>query len=299
MNKETQGLLTETRNPRSMELDTMNALEIASLMNEEDENVIQAIKRELPNIAKAIELFAKTYKTGGNIFYMGAGSSGRYAILDMVELRPTFGVDPSRFKGLMAGGPNAMYSAKENSEDDMESAIKDLEEAKIKEGDLLIGLAASGRTPYVLAGLEKAKEIGASTITISCVQEDKIGAFGDIAIHLLCGPEILTGSTRLKAGTAEKMVLNIISTGAFILNGKVYENLMVDLVPSNSKLVDREIRIVQEATGVSKEKAEYALQECNRSAKEAIVMLKLGCSALEAKSALEKTDGFVRKAIEK
>lgn len=298
MDHPVQTPLTERRNPHSTHLDTMSALEIASLMNEEDKNVIEAIHKALPSIAKAMEQFAKTYASGANIFYIGAGSSGRYAVLDMAELPPTFGVDPNRFKGVMAGGPSAMYSAKENSEDDMEAARKDLEEAGIKKGDLLIGLAASGQTPYVLSGMQKAKEIGASTISISCVDVDKISDYADIAIHLLCGPEVLTGSTRLKAGTAEKMVLNMISTGAFVLNGKVYENLMVDLIPSNSKLVKREVRIVQEATGASVEEAEKALQECSRSAKEAIVMLKLGCDAANAKLALAKAGGFVRKAIE-
>lgn len=289
--------LTERRNPRSTHLDRMSSLEIATLMNEEDKHVVEAVRHALPDISKAMELFAKKYAEGANIFYIGAGSSGRYAILDMAELPPTFGVDPRQFKGLMAGGPEAMYRAKENSEDDEEAARKDLEEAGMKKGDLLIGLAASGQTPYVLSGMKKAKEEGALTISISCVEEDKIGEYADIPIRLLCGPEILTGSTRLKAGTAEKMVLNMISTGAFVLCGKVYENLMVDLIPSNSKLVKRETRIVQEATGTDEEEAEKALRECSRSAKEAIVMIKLGCDAESAKLALKKAGGFVRKAI--
>ncbi len=297
MNKQTC-LLTEERNPRSKSLDTMSALEIASLMNDEDTKVIKAVHDALPEIAKAMELFAKVYAEDGNIFYIGAGSSGRYAILDMAELQPTFGVDPNRFKGLMAGGESAMYRAKENSEDDMDAAIIDLERAGIKKGDLLIGLAASGQTPYVYSGLKKGKEVGASTISISCVKEDKISAYADISIHLLCGPEVLTGSTRLKAGTAEKMTLNIISTGAFVLNGKAYENLMVDLVPTNSKLIKRETNIVMEATGANEEEAKKALSLCDNKAKEAIVMLKLRCSPGEAKIALEKANGFVRKAIQ-
>ena len=289
--------LTERRNPASYGLDKMNALEITTLMNQEDENAIRAVRNASPEIAKAMELFAMVYQAGGRIAYMGAGSSGRYGILDMVELMPTFGVDPNQFIGLLAGGKEAMFRAQENSEDSLAGAEKDIGSIPFQKGDLLIGIAASGRTPYVIRGLEIAQRKGMHTISISSTENDLVSPYAEISIHLLCGPEVLTGSTRLKAGTAEKMALNIISTGAMVLSGKVYQNLMVDLLPSNAKLHDRSIRIVMEAASCSREKAEDTLRKCGYHPKEAIVMIRLSCSREEAQKALKEAGGFVDKAI--
>lgn len=297
MNCDLTKLETERRNPETMDLDVMSALEIATVMNKEDAQVLSAIQNQLPQIAAAIDLCSVTYQKGGRLVYLGAGSSGRYAVVDAVECRPTFGVEKKTFTALLAGGHKAIWNSVEGAEDSAAFAEKDLKKAKLNNRDVLIGLTASGRTPYVLAGMRLAKTLGVKTIGISCTKADLISELSDIAINLSCGPEILTGSTRLKCGTAEKLVLNMISTGAMVRSGKVYQNLMVDVIQSNEKLHARAENIVMEATGCSSALANRKLAEADGYCKVAIVSILLKCDVKEARRALKQNGGFVRKAV--
>jgi len=298
MNCEIGLLDTEKRNAKTLHLDEMSALEIAQTMNAEDSIVVRAIKDKLPEISKAMELCASAYQSGGRIIYMGAGSSGRYAVADAVECPPTFGVKKTTFTAILAGGHRAIWNSVEGAEDDIDAARKDIVKIKLNPKDVFIGLAASGRTPYVIEGLVLAKKVGCKTITISCNQTALIAKYADIAINVLCGPEVITGSTRLKSGTAEKLVLNMISTGAMVRSGKVYQNLMVDVVQSNEKLRARAIRIVMEATGCDEGLAAERLKESDGFCKVAITSILLNCSVNEARIALKKNGGFVHKAVE-
>lgn len=287
-------LTTELRNPKSMELDNKSIKEVLLLMNEEDATVPLAVKKEIDNIESVVKGVVKAFKNGGRLIYVGAGTSGRLGILDASECPPTFGVEPTLVQGLIAGGEKAILKAIEGAEDDEESGQLDLKAISINEKDVVVGIAASGRTPYVIGALKYANEVGATTASISNNKHSVIGKIAQIAIEVETGPEVLTGSTRLKAGTAQKLVLNMISTASMIGIGKVYENLMVDVLPTNKKLVERSKRIIMEATGVDYDTAQTYFLRANQEVKPAIVMILLNCSYEEALDKLEKSNGFIR-----
>lgn len=291
-------MATEQRNPNTMEIDTLSTLEMVKRINNEDKTVALAVERELPAIAEAIDVITGQLKKGGRLFYCGAGTSGRLGVLDASECPPTYGVSPDLVVALIAGGKEALLSAREGAEDDFSLCEADLRAHDFCKNDVLVGIAASGRTPYVLGGMRYAKACGAPVISLTCNEGSQMAAEADIAISPVVGPEVVTGSTRMKAGTAQKLVLNMLSTGVMIKRGKVYENLMVDVQPTNEKLIARTRRIVMLATGVSEEEAEAALSQCSHHPKTAIVMIKRGVDAQEAAMLLLDADGFVRKAIE-
>lgn len=291
-------LTTERRNPKTMELDTFSPLQIATIMNEEDLNVVAGVKEVLPQIAQAIEWCGNALKNGGRIIYMGAGTSGRLGLLDAVECPPTFGVPFEKVVGLLAGGEKAFIKAVEGAEDKKELGVEDLKSINCNSSDVVIGLAASGRTPYVIGGLEYANDLGCKTIAVACNKNSKVGSCAQLAIEPDNGPEVLTGSTRLKSGTSQKMICNMISTGSMILNGKVYQNLMVDVMQTNEKLVTRAENIIMAATDCTREVAQKARIESNGRVKLAIVMVLMNCTVEEAEAQLEKAEGKVRVAIE-
>lgn len=291
-------LATEQRNPATMDLDTFTPLQIAEAMNHEDQRAVEAVHAVLPQVATAISWATEALARGGRIVYLGAGTSGRLGVLDAVECPPTFGVSYDTVIGLIAGGEHAFVQAKEGEEDRAEGGAQDLRAHSLSADDLVVGLAASGRTPYVIGGLRYASSIGARTVAIACNRNSEIGAAADLAIEPETGPEVLSGSTRLKAGTAQKLILNMISTGAMTGIGKVYENLMVDVKQSNEKLVTRAQNIVMEACSCSRDVAEQTLAEADGSVKLAITMLLLDCSAEAASDALEKSHGHIRQALE-
>lgn len=290
-------LTTESRNPRTMNLDEMSPLQLVSVMNQEDLYVVSAVKAVLPQVATAVQWAKETLEAGGRLIYFGAGTSGRLGVLDAVECPPTFGVSSDVVVGLIAGGERAFVRAVEGAEDDPELCKKELLAINLKESDLAVGLAASGRTPYVIGGLRYAKEIGCRTVAIACNKDSAIGKEADLAIEPTPGPEVLTGSTRLKAGTAQKMILNMISTGSMVGIGKAYQNLMVDVQQTNNKLVVRAQNITMAATGCTRDEAAAALHEANGSAKVAIVMLLTKVSAKEAQNQLDAVQGHVRDAL--
>ncbi|GBU11275.1 N-acetylmuramic acid 6-phosphate (MurNAc-6-P) etherase [Erysipelotrichaceae bacterium] len=290
-------LTTEKRNEKTLHLDEMNGVELAQIMNEEDAKVSQAVGEIVPMIGEAIEIIAAAFKKGGRLIYTGAGTSGRLGVLDAVECVPTFGVAPEQVVGLIAGGEKAFVLAVEGAEDSEQLGIDDLKKINLNADDVVVGIAASGRTPYVIAGLEYANEIGAATIAVTCNKNSLVGKASKLPLEIDAGPEVLTGSTRLKSGTAQKMILNMLSTGAMVRTGKAYKNLMVDVLQTNIKLVERAKNIVMEATGVERAVAEKALLASNNHPKLAIVMLLADCSAADAKIRLEKAEGFVSKAI--
>ncbi|MEG0552542.1 MAG: N-acetylmuramic acid 6-phosphate etherase, partial [Carnobacterium sp.] len=244
-------LATETRNKQTMHLDELSVLEIMKLMNKEDQTVAEKVALEIPQITKVVNTIIKSFNQEGRLIYMGAGTSGRLGVLDAAECVPTFSVNPSMVQGLIAGGMKAMTVAVEGAEDSKELGEEDLKTIGLTEKDTVIGIAASGRTPYVIGGLEYAKKVGAATATLSCNKNAEISQYAQLPIEVEVGPEVLTGSTRLKSGTAQKLVLNMLSTGAMIGVGKVYQNLMVDVKPSNKKLEERSKRIIMEATECS------------------------------------------------
>ena len=291
-------LTTESRNPDTMNLDCMTYLEIAQVMNREDAKTISAVEKVLPEVAIAIEWATESLKQGGRIIYIGAGTSGRLGLLDAVECPPTFGVSPDVVVGLIAGGDRAFVKAVEGAEDSPVLCEQELIKIKLKQEDIVIGLAASGRTPYVIHGLRFANATGCKTVAVACNKGSDIGKEAMLAIEPEPGPEVLTGSTRLKAGTAQKMVLNMISTGSIVGIGKAYENLMVDVIQSNEKLIVRAQNIVITATGCKREDAREALDAAKGHVKTAIVMILLGCDALQAKKRLEAGDGKTRKALQ-
>ena len=288
-------LSTEGRNEKTKDIDLLSAGEIIRIMNEEDLKVIEAVKGALPQIEVLIEQTTKAYKNGGRIVYIGAGTSGRLGLMDAVEVVPTFNSD--RFIGLIAGGDNAFVKAVEGAEDSKELCVSDLKNIGLSDRDFVIGIAASGRTPYVIGGLDYARSIGAGTGCLCCNIDTEIAKHCDWPIELSAGPEVLIGSTRLKSGTCQKMVLNMISTATMIGAGKVYSNLMVDVRETNEKLVERCRRIVMEATGCEHDKADVVLKETNNSCKLAIVMILLNISKEEAEKRLEEAEGSVRKAL--
>lgn len=288
-------LTTEQRNPETMDLDELSTLEIIKKMNEEDNKVIAAVNKELPAIAKIIDEVTLCLKKGGRLIYMGAGTSGRIGLLDAVECPPTFGMDPSRVIGILAG--NNKDHAKEEAEDDPELAKNDLQKINLSANDIVIGLAASGRTPYVIGGLDYANMMGAQTAAIACNKNAAISKHAKLFVEVDNGPEVLSGSTRLKAGTAQKMICNMISTASMVNLGKVYENLMVDVDVSNKKLYHRWIGIVMSATGCDRAAAEAMYELSEHSAKAAICMLKLNCPLNKAKELLEENEGSIKKAL--
>lgn len=292
-----KGMTTERRNPRTMQLDTMSELEIVTAMNDEDARVPLAIAKKLPEIAQAARWAVEAFEQGGRLFYMGAGTSGRLGVLDAAECPPTFGVDPGMVVGLIAGGEKAFIKAVEGAEDSRELGRQDLESRQLTQKDFVIGIAASGRTPYVLGGLAYAKELGCRTAAIACNPGSAIGKAADLAIEVEVGPEVLTGSTRLKSGTAQKLILNMISTASMVRMGKAYQNLMVDVMQTNEKLHTRAENIVMDATGAERAEARSAIDAAGGSVKCAITMLLANCSAQEAKSRLEAAGGHVRTAI--
>lgn len=291
-------LISETRNAQTMALDGVSTREMVGLLNQEDAQVAPAVAAVLDEVAKAVDAAAMALQAGGRIIYMGAGTSGRLGVLDASECPPTFGVPHGLVVGLIAGGPGALLKAVEGAEDSLQLGEEDLKALNLTAEDLVVGIAASGRTPYVIGGLRYAKATGCTTVAISCNPASPIASEAAIAISPVVGPEALTGSTRLKSGTAQKMVLNMISTGAMVKFGKVYQNLMVDMKASNIKLVDRACRMLMEATGVERAQAEQVLQQTDHEVKPAILMVLTGLDAASARARLEEHRGFLRAALE-
>lgn len=292
-----ENLSTEKRNNNTMKMDEMSVLEILETMNQEDRLVPKAIETELANIEKAVQKAIRSFKAGGRLIYIGAGTSGRLGILDAVECVPTFGVSSEQVVGIIAGGTEAIKTAIEGVEDNPELGMEDLKAISLKADDTVVGIAASGRTPYVIGALQYAKQIGAETIAISCNKGAEVSGYADTAIEIETGAEVLTGSTRLKAGTAQKLVLNMISTAAMIGIGKVYGNLMVDVQATNAKLIERSKRIIMDAAQVDYETAQRYYSEADGHVKTAIVMSLLDCTKEQAVEKLEIAGGFVRKAL--
>lgn len=290
-------LLTEHRNAASHALDTMGTEELLALMNAEDAKVAPAVGAVIPEIALVVELAVAALRAGGRLIYVGAGTSGRLGVLDAAECVPTFGVSPETVQAAIAGGEAAMTRSVEEAEDRAEVGAADLAARRVGRNDLVLGITASGLTPYVLGALRYAREAGARTALLACNDCAEAGDYADVVISPVVGPEVLTGSTRLKAGTAQKLVLNMISTATMVRLGKVYQNLMVDMKPTNKKLLDRAVRIIQAVTGCGEEEAAAALAGAENEIKTAIVMVDTGCDAAAARRALARVDGFVRRAI--
>ena len=291
-------LTTESRNENTLNIDKVSTLEMVKIINNEDKKVAFAVENELENIAKAIDGIVDRINRGGRLIYIGAGTSGRLGILDASECPPTYGVSEELVQGIIAGGKEAIFRAKEGAEDSEELAITDLKDKFLSENDVIVGLAASGRTPYVIGGLKYANDIGALTISVTCNGDSEVSKVAQISIAPIVGAEVVTGSTRLKAGTAQKLVLNMLSTGTMIKLGKVYGNLMVDVKATNEKLVERAKRIVCEATGVERGQAEKTLKETNFDVKLAIFMILSGLNINDAKEKLSKNKGYIAKAME-
>lgn len=289
---------TETRNVNTMNLDAMSPREIVEVMNQEDQNVIQAVHGQLDQIAQAVVLITKALENSGRLIYMGAGTSGRLGVLDAVECVPTFGVEDDVVIGLIAGGEKAFVRAVEGSEDSKELAQENLKQLNLCANDVVVGIAASGRTPYVISGLEYAREVGCKTVSVACNANSAVSAYADVPIEAVVGPEVLTGSTRLKAGTCQKMILNMLSTASMVGIGKAYQNLMVDVLQTNEKLHVRAQNIVMQATGSSREEAADMLSKCDGNAKTAIVCILLRCDPDTAREKLSNAKGKVRDAIE-
>lgn len=291
-------LHTERRNENSMDIDARSTSEILKIINDEDKTVPMAVEKELPYIEQAVELIVAALKNQGRLLYFGAGTSGRLGVVDASECPPTFGTDPEMIQGFIAGGREAMFRAQEGAEDLEENGANDVIAAKVNSKDIVCGIAASRRTPYVIGAVKKAKELGAKTLYITC---NPRGEFDikevDVAICPYVGPEVIMGSTRMKSGTAQKLVLNMLTTASMIRLGKVYENMMIDLQMTNKKLVERSKRIVMTITGVDYEVAAEVLEKAGGHVKTALVMIKAGVSAEKAKELLSKADGFVRNAI--
>ena len=290
-------LITEQRNPNSMHVDSLSALEIVQLMNKEDKQVPLAIEKCLPQIAQAVECIVSAFQQGGRLVYIGAGTSGRLGVLDASECPPTFGVSPEMVKGIIAGGERALRHPIEGAEDSKTHAVVDLQTIQFSSKDVLVGIAASGRTPYVIGALEYAKSLGSVTVSIASNPNSAMANIVDIAIDTVVGPEVLTGSSRLKSGTAQKLVLNMLTTASMILMGKCYQNLMVDVQASNEKLKARAIHIVMQATDCDKALAEETLKQADQNAKLAIMMILSGLDRAQAEALLEKHQGKLQLAL--
>ncbi len=290
-------LITEKQNTTSKNIDTVPTLEMIKLINKEDQTVALAVEKTLADIAKAVDLIVAQLQKGGRLIYIGAGTSGRLGILDASECPPTFGTDPNKIIGLIAGGKTAILKAVENAEDKPEQGKQDLIDIAFNQNDVLVGIAASGRTPYVLGAMDYAKRQKAKVISISCNPNTKMTKKAHVSITPIVGPEVITGSSRLKAGSAQKMILNMLSTGSMIKMGKVFGNLMVDVEATNEKLMNRQTSIVMQAADCNEKDAETALNACGRHCKTAILMVLTGKDALEAKTLLSEKNGFLRDAI--
>ena len=288
---------TERRNPLTANIDTLSTLEMAKLINSEDHPCAEAVEAVLPQIAQSIDIIYDKIRSDGRLFYAGAGTSGRLGVLDAAECPPTYGVDPGLVVGLIAGGPAAFLKAIEGAEDSAELGRQDLIDHQFTDRDALVGIAASGRTPYVIGAMDYARSVGAPVIALVCTHNSEMSRHADVTIDPVPGPEVVTGSSRMKSGTCQKLVLNMLSTCVMIKSGKVYGNLMVDVQATNQKLVRRAISIVCEATGETEEKAKAALDQCGFSCKTAIVMLLLNLDAPAAKAALDQADGRIAQAI--
>jgi N-acetylmuramic acid 6-phosphate etherase len=289
-------LVSEARNPDTLQIDLMSTPQILAAMNAEDARVADAVRTVLPEVAAAVERIVEAFKAGGRLIYMGAGTSGRLGVLDASECPPTFGVPEGMVVGLIAGGDRALRHPIEGAEDSPDEGRRDLEKVELSPKDVVVGIAVSGRTPYVIGGLAYAKEVGAVTTSLCCNPDSAIARMADIAISPVVGPEALTGSTRLKSGTAQKLVLNMLTTASMIRSGKSYENLMVDLSVSNEKLAARATRMLVEVTGCSPAEAEDYLVASNNNVKLAILMALTGLDAAEGERALRDADGFLRRA---
>lgn len=294
--KDIDGLGTEKRNEKTSNLDILSTREIIQIMNEEDLNVVKGVKEALPQIEQVVKVMIETLQNGGRIIYAGAGTSGRTGVIDAVECGPTFSCT-TEFVALMCGGPGAVFKAVEGAEDKGELCVQDLKNVNYTNKDLFIGVAASGRTPYVIGGIEYVKSLGGKTACVCCNINTKIGAMVDYPIECSAGPEVLTGSTRLKSGTCQKVIINMLSTASMIGMGKIYKNLMVDVMATNEKLVERCRHIVMDATECDYKTADEALNKSNNHCKEAIVMILLGVDCETAKQKLQEAKGFVRKAL--
>lgn len=292
-------ILTEARNPDTLDIDTLPTLEVVRRINQEDQKIPAAVAEVLPEVAAAVDWIVESYRQGGRLIYLGAGTSGRLGILDASECPPTYGTDPELVQGLIAGGLEAVFRSIEGAEDSLTQAAEDLKVKKLSARDTVVGIAASGRTPYVIGGLKYAREIGCRTVAVTCSPGSEMEKNADLTICAQAGPEVIMGSTRMKAGTAQKLILNMLTTASMIRTGKVYSNLMVDVQATNSKLIERGKRIVMLATGVGREEAEQVLREAGGSAKVAITAILGGASVQEARNALEVSGGFVAKALER
>ncbi len=296
--EEIAALATEQRNEKSTNIDLSTTAEILKIINDEDKKVPYAVEKELPYIEQAVDLIVKAFKNGGRLLYFGAGTSGRLGVVDAAECPPTFGTDPEMVQGFIAGGKEAMFVAQEGAEDYEENGAKDVIKAKVNEKDVVCGIAASRRTPYVIGAVNKAKELGATTLFITCTPRETFNVKSvDVAICPVVGPEVVMGSTRMKSGTAQKLVLNMLTTTSMVRLGKTYENMMIDLQMTNKKLVERAKRIVMTITGVTYEEATEYLEKAGWHVKTALVMILAGVDVDEAKERLKKADGFVRKAL--
>lgn len=293
-----KSLISESQNPVSLAIDLEDSLGIVSIINEQDHQVSQAITDELPNIARAVDRIVAQLQAGGRLIYIGAGTSGRMGVLDAVECMPTFGVDEDLVTAIIAGGEQAMFRAQEGAEDNADAGAMDLQNIKLTATDVVVGIAASGRTPYVLGALKYARQLGAATIAVSCNPESAISQQADVAIAPVVGPEVITGSTRMKAGTAQKLVLNMLSTASMIKLGKTYHNYMVDVKTTNEKLLARGTRMVMEITGVSQQQAEQTLVQADHSVKTALYMILAGVDKTQAEADLSAADGFLRRALQ-
>lgn len=292
-------LISEGRNPDTMDIDLLSSLQIVERLNQQDKQVPLAVEKELPNIAEAVDKIAAAFKQGGRLIYAGAGTSGRLGVLDASECPPTFGVSDEMVIGLIAGGREAMFRAQEGAEDSEVLGEQDLRAIHFNNKDVVVGIAASGRTPYVIGALEYANRTGATTVALSCNPESPIACIADIAISPVVGPEALAGSTRLKSGTAQKLVLNMLTTASMIRMGKSYQNLMVDVQATNKKLEARAIRIVMQATDCERHIAERLLEESESNVKVAILMYLSGLDSQQARKRLAASEGFLRRAVEK
>lgn len=295
--KQLEGMMTESRNSDTMNIDSVSTVELVEMINREDKKVPEAIEKKKVEIAAAIDIIAEQFKCGGRLIYIGAGTSGRLGILDSSECPPTYGVSFEMVQGVMAGGQKAMFKAVEGAEDSEELAVEDLKGLNLTSKDVVCGIAASGRTPYVIGGLKYAQRIGCKTVGVTMNEGASMLAYADVKIGVGVGPEVVMGSTRMKAGTAQKLILNMLSTGAMIKFGKVYSNLMVDVQATNIKLVARARRIVMLATGVEEAVAEKVLTETKNNVKLSIMMIISGLSLAEAKAKLDANQGYIANAL--
>lgn len=293
-----EGLTTEQRNPNSIGIDKKDTISILRIINNEDKLVPLAVEKEIKSISKVVDIVVNAFKKGGRLFYVGAGTSGRLGVLDAAECPPTFGTDPEMVQAIIAGGREALVRAVEWAEDKEIEGQKEIDKRRFGSKDVLIGITASGQAPFVIGAMKRAREIGANVVALSCNEKSKTFNYADYIIHIDVGPEIITGSTRMKSGTAQKLVLNMITTASMIKIGKVYNNLMVDLVPVNNKLVQRSKRIIMLATGCSADKAAKAFKESGDNPKTAIVMVLLGVDRETAGSLLKKNEGRIGLAVD-